>query len=170
MDTLVALIIIGVCVSLFRKSGVKQSRKKSVPYRRGQVNPKPIHFEPTDPVSVTRVTPAPTVDPEPFCQEAEGFSDEGQGMSHSLERAPLTRPGDYVGSLNVDSDEGRDLCDPELGHGHEEEFTVQHLPDEPNPYEETSPMLSLDSRAIVQGVVMNEILIRPGQRKWGRRG
>lgn len=115
MDTLVALIIIGVCVSLFRKSGVKQSRKKSAPYRRGQVNPKPIHFEPTDPVSVTRVTPAPTVDLEPFCQEAEGFSDEGQGMSHSLERAPLTRPGDYVGSLNVDSDEGRDLCDPELG-------------------------------------------------------
>ena len=88
MDTLVALIIIGVCVSLFRKNGVKQSRKKSVPYRRGQVNPKPIHFEPTDPVSVTRVTPAPTVDPEPFCQEAEGFSDEGQGMSHSLERSP----------------------------------------------------------------------------------
>ena len=115
MDTLVALIIIGVCVSLFRKNGVKQSRKKSAPYRRGQVNPKPIHFEPTDPVSVTRVTPAPVADPEPFCQEAEGFSDEGQGMSHSLERAPLTRPGDYVGSLNVDSDEGRDLCDPELG-------------------------------------------------------
>ena len=25
-------------------------------------------------------------------------------------------------------------------------------------------------RAIVQGVVMNEILTRPGQRKWGRRG
>ena len=69
MDTLVALIIIGVCVSLFRKSGVKQSRKKSAPYRRGQVNPKPIHFEPTDPVSVTRVTPAPVADPEPFCQE-----------------------------------------------------------------------------------------------------
>ena len=67
MDTLVALIIIGVCVSLFRKSGVKQSRKKSAPYRRGQVNPKPIHFEPTDPVSVTRVTPAPLADPEPFC-------------------------------------------------------------------------------------------------------
>ena len=44
------------------------------------------------------------------------------------------------------------------------------LPDEPNLYEETSPMLSLDSRAIVQGVVMNEILTRPGQRKWGRRG
>ena len=60
--------------------------------------------------------------------------------------------------------------DPELGHGHEEEFTVQHLPDEPHPYEETSPMLSWDSRAIVQGVVMNEILTRPGQRKWGRRG
>ena len=48
--------------------------------------------------------------------------------------------------------------------------TVQHLPDEPHPYEETSPMLSWDSRAIVQGVVMNEILTRPGQRKWGRRG
>ena len=44
MDTLVALIIIGVCVSLFRKNGVKQSRKKSAPYRLGQVNPKPIHF------------------------------------------------------------------------------------------------------------------------------
>jgi len=31
-------------------------------------------------------------------------------------------------------------------------------------------MLSWDSRSIVQGVVMNEILTRPGQRKWGRRG
>ena len=43
------------------------------------------------------------------------------------------------------------------------------LPDEPNPYEE-APVLSWDSRAIVQGVVMNEILTRPDQRKWGRRG
>ncbi len=169
MDALVALIIIGVCVSLFRKSGVKQSRKRSAPYRRGQVNPRPVPFEPVDPVSTPKVSPIPKPDPEPFCQEAEGFSGEGQGMSHSLERAPLTSPGDYVGSLNVDSDEGRDLCAPELGHGHEEEFAVRQLPDEPNPYEE-SPVLSWDSRAIVQGVVMNEILTRPGQRKWGRRG
>ena len=46
---------------------------------------------------------------------------------------------------------------------------MQALPDEPNPYEE-APVLSWDSRAIVQGVVMNEILTRPDQRKWGRRG
>lgn len=44
MDTLVALIIIGVCVSLFRKSGVKQSRKKSAPYRRGTGEPQAHSF------------------------------------------------------------------------------------------------------------------------------
>ena len=30
--------------------------------------------------------------------------------------------------------------------------------------------IAAEARAIVQGVVMNEILTRPGQRKWGRRG
>ena len=48
-------------------------------------------------------------------------------------------------------------------------WVVLALPDEPNPYE-VAPVLSWDSRAIVQGVVMNEILTRPDQRKWGRRG
>ena len=169
MDALVALIIIGICVRLFRKSNAKQTRRKTVTYRRETVKSRPVSFESLEPNPAPKVSPAPAATEEAFCQAAEGFSGEGQGMSHSLERAPLTRPGDYVGSLNVDSDEGRDLCAPELGHGHEEEFAVQQLPDEPNPYEE-SPVLSWDSRAIVQGVVMNEILTRPGQRKWGRRG
>ena len=169
MDALVALIIIGICVRLFRKSNAKQTRRKTVTYRRETVKARPVSFESLETKPALKVSPVPAATEEAFCPAAEGFADEGQGMSHALERAPLTRPGDYVGSLNVDSDEGRDLCDPELGHAHEEEFTVQALPDEPNPYEET-PVLSWDSRAIVQGVVMNEILTRPDQRKWGRRG
>ena len=65
MDALVALIIIGVCVSLFRKSGVKQSRKRSAPYRRGQVNPRPVHFEPVDPVSTPKVSPSQSLTRSP---------------------------------------------------------------------------------------------------------
>ena len=44
MDTLVALIIIGVCVSLFRKSGVKQSRKKIRPLPSGTGEPQAHSF------------------------------------------------------------------------------------------------------------------------------
>ncbi len=107
-----------------------------------------------------------------------GGSLEGTGTLGSLHDGlagykPLTHRmeetggrSEYIGSLGVASEEGMDLCDPSLEHGRSvgpaSGGVHEGGPDD-------APLVDLHARAMMQGIVMSEILTRPSQRKWGRR-
>lgn len=92
----------------------------------------------------------------------------GEGMSAyaAPERMPMSARPAYEGSLGGGSMEGEDTCDPGLEH------------DRPNRSEPGSvyeneigsvPLIDFQPQAILQGVVMSEVLSRPGERRWHRR-
>lgn len=69
----------------------------------------------------------------------------------------------YVGSLGVASGEGKSQQDEGRAKRRSaEQFLVYgaNVEDE---------LISVDAKTMLQGVVMSEILMRPSQRKWGRR-
>lgn len=73
----------------------------------------------------------------------------------------FTQPA-FSGSLNMDSTEGEDLCDPTLGH--EREISV----DPESVYAGEigrEPVMDFSARGLLQGVIMSEILTRPAQRR-----
>ena len=70
----------------------------------------------------------------------------------------------YGGSLGAVSAEGRETCDPSLGH---ERRSVEPADDAYALDEGLVP--ELDAQTLIQGIVMSEILKRPYERKWGRR-
>lgn len=72
--------------------------------------------------------------------------------------------GAYQGSMGVDSAEGRDLCDSDLGHDREMEFSWS----ESAYSSDVGVVPELDAQAMARAVVMSEILKRPSERKWGR--
>ena len=70
----------------------------------------------------------------------------------------------YGGSLGAVSAEGRDTCDPSLGH-------ERRRPADPadDAYALDEGLVpELDAQTLIQGIVMSEILKRPYERKWGR--
>ena len=94
-------------------------------------------------------------------ESTEGMSGY-QVMTHRLE--PLDRRTAYTGSLGGVSTEGEDECDPSLGHGESAVAQISAV----ESAADTQPELSFNRQALLNGVVMNEILTRPAQRKWGR--
>lgn len=73
----------------------------------------------------------------------------------------------YGGSLGYSSLEGVDICNPSLNHDRIISEEGSQPPEEPK--EVAGLSLSFTKDAIVQGIVMSEILTRPSERKWGRR-
>lgn len=73
----------------------------------------------------------------------------------------------YGGSLGLSSLEGMDTCDPSLNHDRIISEESSDLPEEPK--EAAGFSISFTRDAIMQGIVMSEILARPSERKWGRR-
>lgn len=72
----------------------------------------------------------------------------------------------YQGSLGGGSTEGEDICDPTLGHDKKANDDLESIYSQEIGAE---PLLDFGAHAILQGVVMSEILARPNQRKWGGR-
>lgn len=97
--------------------------------------------------------------------ESPAVSTEGRDTCDpSLGHDPR-RAAPYGGSLGATSTEGRDTCDPSLGH-------ERRQPVEPaaDAYAlDEGPVPELDAQTLIQGIVMSEILKRPYERKWGRR-
>lgn len=87
-------------------------------------------------------------------------------MSVISQRVPMHARPAYEGSLGGGSTEGEDICDPELGHDRD----YRRAPAPESVYANqigTETMIDLRPQALLQGVVMSEILSRPGERKWG---
>lgn len=100
----------------------------------------------------------------------EGGGSEGMSQSGSLsDYRPI---GHRMGSISSNfsdddmyhSTEGRDTCDPSLGHARS---VVVATDDAYDIRADIAPVLDLTPNAILQGVVMNEILNRH-QTKWRR--
>lgn len=123
-----------------------------------------------------RPKPSPVVKtpPQPIARKAamEDISSSPQRfsvMSPTLsEGDSFQNRGGYVGSLGVASMEGMDLCDPMLNH----DRIIAAEPEAGLPMDEEGtvalPVL-FTADAVVRGVIMSEVLARPGQREWGRR-
>lgn len=96
-----------------------------------------------------------TVPAPPVAEQLEMTAVEGESQHPA---SAWTMGSEYVGSLNVDSNEGEDLCDPSLEH----ERDVRYETDSVYAGEiGDRPSVSFDPRAIVQGVVMSEVLSAP---------
>ena len=151
MDSILALILIFWIVSAFSKA-LKPKKKAGEAGRKRAA------------ARVDRENPAPA-QPAPALQPRSAHS----------------------GSLEGASTEGRDTCDPTLGHDRRTAARRDEPRAVPAERRENSPhrrapaadgdayaldediMPQLDAQALIQGVVMSEILKRPNERKWGWR-
>ena len=163
MDSILALIIVFWIVSAFSKA--LSSKKKA-----GQAGKKRVTTWTSGPAKKPSAAPAePPLAPAPAAQP--------NFMMPPLEPRPA-----QTGSLGSTSTEGRDTCDPTLGH----DRRTAAARDEPRerhsqahrhvaaPMEDAYALdeglvPELDAQALVQGVIMSEILKRPNERKWGWR-
>lgn len=197
MDSILALIIIFWIVSAFSKA-LKPKKKageagrKRTAARVDRETPAPAQPAPAEQPPAARPTfMMPPLEPRPArAGSLEGASTEGRDTCDPTLGHDRRRTAAYAGSLGAASNEGKDTCDPALGH---DRRSAQARGDEPRiaPGErrESQPQArrhtaapmedayapdeglvpELDAQALVQGIVMSEILKRPNERKWGWR-
>ena len=165
MDSILALIIIFWIVSAFSKA-LKPKKKAGEAGRKRTA------------ARVDRETPAPA-QPAP--------AEQPPAARPTFMMPPLQPRPEGLGSLGSASTEGRDTCDPTLGHDRRTAARRDEPRAVPAERRENSPhrrapaadedayaldegiMPQLDAQALIQGVVMSEILKRPNERKWGWR-
>ncbi len=168
------LVLLGVVASVIQKfkKGQPQKGQKSAssPQRAGssgsagnagspwrQMLP-PDPFDPTSwgtffEQARQQAAPAPVADPPaPPPPPSREYSPGLEGRSLEW------------GSLST---EGMDTCDPSLGHSRPSVQMEEYVAAEPIPVSAFS--LSFTPDALAQGIIMNEILTRPSQRKRGWR-
>ena len=142
------ILIIGLILWFMKNSKKKEEKKKppsadrvqaahSAPKQSAVKNPKPQPEQ-----VVMKEVPAPA---------------EGEATVQTV----------FKGSLGVESHEGKDTCDPTLGHDRPEEIME---PESVYAGEigREQPLLDFSSRGVLQGVVMSEVLARPAQRLYRR--
>lgn len=196
MDSILALIIVFWIVSAFskalnpKKRAGQAGKKRVTTWVSGPAKkPAAPEQEPADPPPVVQQSfMMPPLEPRPArAGSLEGASTEGRDTCDPTLGHDRRRTAAYAGSLGAVSNEGRDTCDPTLGH----DRRTATRRDEPRAVlaerRENSPhrrapaadedayapdeglVPELDAQALVQGIVMSEILKRPNERKWGWR-
>ncbi|MBE5794448.1 MAG: hypothetical protein E7323_07190 [Clostridiales bacterium] len=176
MDGLITLLIIlSVVFKIFGKSKKKATTaSKAAPKMEevfsweGKTEPRTV-AQPT-----VREPERSAMSPEQIAQrkaELRARFDEKQKKGESLEgySRPLAASeelaaGRAPGSLAYHSDEGRDVCDPTLGHG-ESSLDMTGVPVFA-PHKEDEPLFTADD--MVRGFVMGEIFNRPSVNRWKR--
>lgn len=102
---------------------------------------------------------------QPVVEQTQELA-EGMSYMQPAEEGQSSGREEYMGSLAVDTMEGKDTCDPTLGHERMERTEDQSV------YAEeigSEPVLDLSAEAFRQGFVMSEILKRPsGYRRFRR--
>lgn len=194
MDSILALIIIFWIVSAFSKA-LKPKKKageagrKRTAARVDRETPAPAQPAPAEQPPAAR----PTFMMPPLQPRPEGLGSLGSASTEGRDTCDPTLGHDrrkaapYTGSLGSVSAEGRDTCDPTLGHDRRTAARRDEPRAVPAERRENSPhrrapaadedayaldegiMPQLDAQALIQGVVMSEILKRPNERKWGWR-
>ena len=194
MDSILALILIFWIVSAFSKA-LKPKKKageagrKRAAARVDRENPAPAQPAPAEqPPAAQPTFMMPPLQPRPEGSGSLGSaSTEGRDTCDPTLGHDRRKAAPYTGSLGSVSTEGRDTCDPTLGHDRRTAARRDEPRAVPAERRENSPhrrapaadgdayaldegiMPQLDAQALVQGVVMSEILKRPNERKWGWR-
>ena len=194
MDSILALIIIFWIVSAFSKA-LKPKKKageagrKRTAARVDRETPAPAQPAPAEQPPAARPTfMMPPLQPRPEGSGSLGSaSTEGRDTCDPTLGHDRRKAAPYTGSLGSVSTEGRDTCDPTLGHDRRTAARRDEPRAVPAERRENSPhrrapaadedayaldegiMPQLDAQALIQGVVMSEILKRPNERKWGWR-
>lgn len=194
MDSILALIIIFWIVSTFSKA-LKPKKKageagrKRTAARVDRETPAPAQPAPAEQPPAARPTfMMPPLQPRPEGSGSLGSaSTEGRDTCDPTLGHDRRKAAPYTGSLGSVSAEGRDTCDPTLGHDRRTAARRDEPRAVPAERRENSPhrrapaadedayaldegiMPQLDAQALIQGVVMSEILKRPNERKWGWR-
>lgn len=194
MDSILALIIIFWIVSAFSKA-LKPKKKageagrKRTAARVDRETPAPAQPAPAEQPPAARPTfMMPPLQPRPEGSGSLGSaSTEGRDTCDPTLGHDRRKAAPYTGSLGSVSAEGRDTCDPTLGHDRRTAARRDEPRAVPAERRENSPhrrapaadedayaldegiMPQLDAQALIQGVVMSEILKRPNERKWGWR-
>lgn len=159
MDSILfALILMSLISSLLKK----KKGKKNVNSFLKKIQQKSSNIE-AAPIAVTTEETG-EVQAYPNCYEHEPLE---EGNSHSVSEKTSNREI-YMGSLHETSTEGEDLCDSSLEHMRPTTPETNHIIFE----DETGEVLNIDfsSNAILQGVVMSEILKRPSIRQYHTAG
>lgn len=102
---------------------------------------------------------------QPAAEQTQELT-EGMSYMQQAEEGQSSGREEYMGSLAVDTMEGKDTCDPALGHERMEKTEDQSV------YAEeigSEPVLDLSAEAFRQGFVMSEILKRPSGYRGFRR-
>lgn len=192
MDSILALIIVFWIVSAFSKA--LNSKKKA-----GQAGKKRVTTwtsgpakKPSDAPAEPPPAPAPAAQPNFMMPPLEprpaqtgslgSTSTEGKDTCDPTLGHDRRTAAAYAGSLGSASTEGRDTCDPALGHNrriaarrneprerHSQAHRHVAAPMEDAYALDEGLVPELDAQALVQGVIMSEILKRPNERKWGWR-
>lgn len=194
MDSILALIIIFWIVSAFSKA-LKPKKKageagrKRTAARVERETPAPAQPAPAEQPPAARPTfMMPPLQPRPEGSGSLGSaSTEGRDTCDPTLGHDRRKAAPYTGSLGSVSAEGRDTCDPTLGHDRrtaarrDEPWAVPAERRENSPHRRAPAadeyayapdeglVPELDAQALVQGIVMSEILKRPNERKWGWR-
>lgn len=194
MDSILALIIIFWIVSAFSKA-LKPKKKageagrKRTAARVERETPAPAQPAPAEQPPAARPTfMMPPLQPRPEGSGSLGSaSTEGRDTCDPTLGHDRRRTAAYAGSLGAVSNEGKDTCDPTLGHDRRTATRRDEPRAVPAERRENSPhrrapaadedayaldegiMPQLDAQALIQGIVMSEILKRPNERKWGWR-
>ncbi len=176
MDGLITLFVILMIVSkLFKKSKPNaKSASRPIPQKEvsfgfeGSRAPRPVAQPPV------RTPERSTISPEQLAKrkaELTARFDEKrlrgeslEGYSRPLQASEELAAGRQAGSLNFHSDEGRDICDPSLGHG-ESSLEEPRIPIFAA-HNEQEPLFTASD--MVQGFVMSEIFTRPDMNRWKR--
>ena len=171
MDSILALIIVFWIVSAFSKALNPKKRAKQAEKNR-----------------TAKHTGGRADKPSAAPAEHEAAPAEQQMARQTTFMMPPLQPRSaHSGSLEGASTEGRDTCDPTLGHDRRTAARRDEPRAVPAERRENSPhrrapaadgdayaldegiMPQLDAQVLIQGVVMSEILKRPNERKWGWR-
>ncbi len=87
-----------------------------------------------------------------------------EGFSRPLRPSEELTPGRTAGSIVFHSDEGMDVCDPELSHG-ESSLDMSGIPVFAA-HKQNEPLFTAED--MVRGFVMSEIFTRPSENRWKR--
>ena len=139
MDSILVLVLIGWLIKSV------SSKKKSKSKAGYQAKRRPVSF--------ASRPQADLPNKEKFFQETPQTSvspAEGEGSFQKI----------WMGSMEAQSNEGKDLCDPELGH--EREIILDSESVYANEIGRES-LVDTSARGILSGVIMSEILTRPVQ-------
>ena len=171
MDELILLLVIfaGVFSSINKAKKAKKTNSKSPEKRAEEIFEKISTFAEKF-EGDGRFFPIPGLDPVRY--EPMQFSElprEAQELAMEEWREHGEEPANqHWGSLDPSSlQEGEDTCSPDLGHLRER--IAWTATDEPHTESAPAFTLSFESDALLQSIVMSEVLARPICRKWGRR-